>query len=269
MENSGVEKQSQSILESESVVEMVELSSVSVPVLKEKTDNHYSSLDQAVEKDIHEAFENSALFINKDWQEKHNLSGGFNNYSEFDSGLSLVKYEAFSDENEDITAFSSVDDSIGVMDSLTGSQKHPNVSQDQPMKRKRTDGCESFMTSTSISRVEMCSIDEEDQSEQLVSRKRARKPPRRYIEESLEYEFKPFNKRCGVGKKPKDRLVQDRYPKQKWQKEFPAEQVGFEDDSFSVGCIQVPFGLPVEKECPKKNKPSPVSILTMHFTAFY
>ena len=262
--NTGTDNQSHDILKRQFGNELVKSSSTHLPVFKNANNHHYFLHDQDAAKDSHGTFKSMSgletLGIDDNWPKKNDFYG-FQNYSEFDNSLNPIKYEAISDENEDDkTAFSSIDEYSGsASGSATGTLKHQSMSRDQHMKRKRVDGCESLMTSTSnLSKVELSCLDEEDKVGQLVSPKRSRKPPRRYIEESLEYEFKPFHKKCGIGKKSKDKLLHDRYPKHKWQKEFHGEQVAYEDDSFNGGCIQVPFGLPMDKEHSKKNKPSPV-----------
>lgn len=257
--NVGLENECQSVHKIDSGELLVKLSSTCISGRKD-TNNHHSLLDQAAANELDEAFKNisghETLLIDKNWQKKHDLYG-LENYVGFDGGLNLMKFEEMSTESDGKTVFSSiVDYCASSTHPVTGSLNDKSISGEQQMKRKRVDGCESLKTSTSdVTKIEFCSLDEVDRPEPLVSPKRSRKPPKRYIEESLEYESKSSNKKCGIGKRSKDRILHDRYPKYKWQN---AEQVVYEDDSFNGGCIQVPFGLPMEKELPhpKKNKPS-------------
>ncbi|EXC22894.1 Telomere repeat-binding protein 4 [Morus notabilis] len=257
--NVGLENQSQSVHKTGSDEEMVKLSSTSMPVLNYTYNHHPSLLDQAAAKELDEAFKNisghETLLIDKNWPNKNNLYG-LENYAQLETSLNLMKFEEISTESEDKTIFLSIVDYCASSTiPVTGPLNSESISGQQQMKRKRVDGCESIKTSTSdVSKIEFCS-DEGYRAEPLVSPKRSRKPPRRYIEESLEYESKSNNKKCGIGKRSKDRILYDRYPKYKWQN---AEHMVYEDDSFNGGCIQVPFGLPMEREQPhpKKNKSS-------------
>ncbi|XP_062082151.1 uncharacterized protein LOC133788614 isoform X2 [Humulus lupulus] len=257
MGNGGLENQFQGFHRRDSGNEMVDLSSTNIPVLKYTSNHHSSLLDQVRAKELHEAFNSMSgqePLMEKSWSKKDNLYG-FSNYAELDSTLSLFKVEATSTVNEGETTFSSlVEYSGSATGHVPGMLHNERNSENQQMKRKRVDGCESLKTSTSAVKVELCSLDEGDLAGLLVSPKRSRKPPRRYIEESLDYESRSHNRKCGISRKLKDRILHDRYQKYKWQqKEFHAEVV-YEDDSFNGGCIQVPFGLPMEKENPKKNK---------------
>lgn len=220
---------------------------------------------------LHEAFNNMSghetLVIDKNWPKKDDFYG-FENYAEFSSMLNLVKVDTNSNVNEGEITFSSITEYSGsVTGPLIGAVNSESMSENQQMKRKRVDGCESLKTSTSDVKVEFCSLEEGDKAG-IISPKRSRKPPRRYIEESLDYESKFPNRKCGIGRKSRDRILHDRYHKYKWQKEFHAEEVVYEDDSFNGGCIQVPFGLPMEKEHPKKNKSSLVSAKCFYYEVF-
>ncbi|KAF4356383.1 hypothetical protein F8388_013248 [Cannabis sativa] len=255
MGTGGVENQFQGFHRSSSGNKMVDLSSTNTPVLEYGNNHHSSLLDQGRAKELHDTYNMSGRepFMEKSWPKKDNLYD-FSDYAELDSSMNLVKVEATSNVSEGETTFSSlVVYSGSVTGHVTRLLHDERSSENQQMKRKRVDGCESLKTSTSAVKVEMCSLDEGDQAGLLVSPKRARKPPKRYIEESLNYDSRSHHRKCGIGRKLKDRILHDGYQKYKWhQKEFHAEV--FEDDSFNGGCIQVPFGLPMEKEHSKKNK---------------
>ncbi|PON66561.1 Octamer-binding transcription factor [Parasponia andersonii] len=255
--NGGLENQFQGSLKRDTGDAMVDLTSTNIPMLK-YTNNHQSSfLDQVVAKELHEAFKSlsgqESFVTDKNWPKKDDLYG-FENYAELDISK-LLKVDANSMVKEGEASFSSLVEYSGNVNGLvTGALNNERMSQNQ--KRKRVDGCESLKT-TSDFKVEISSLDEGDKAGLLVSPKRSRKPPRRYIEESLDYETKSHNRKCGIGRKSRDRNLHDRYQKYNWQQEFQAEELVYEDDSFNGGCIQVPFGLPMEKEHPKKNKLSP------------
>ena len=264
----GLENQFQCFHKRDTGDGIVDLSSTDIRMLKYTNDHHSSLLDQIAATELHEAFRNISghepLVIDKNWPKKVDFYG-FENYAELDS-IKLMKVDATSNVNEGETTFSSLTEYSGsVTGPITRALNNETMSQNQLMKRKRIDGCESLKTSTSEVKVEICSAEEGDKAGLLVSPKRSRKPPRRYIEESLDYEPKSHNRKCSVGRKSKDRILHDRFEKHNWQKEFHVEEVVYEDDSFNGGCIQVPFGLPMEKEHPKKNKTSLVSIAFMRF----
>ncbi|KAL5565747.1 hypothetical protein UlMin_028911 [Ulmus minor] len=256
-----LEHQSPTVHKRESDDDLVDFSSPSIPLL-EYTNNYQSSLlHQVAAGELHETFSNmpghETLSINNIWQKKHDLYD-LESYVELDNSLNCMKFDVTSSEHEGEAKFSSIIEFSGsTTGPVTGALNRGRVSGDHQMKRKRLDGCESVKTSNSdVSIVEFCSSDGGDDAGALVSPKRSRKPPRRYIEESLEYHPKSHSKKCGIGKKSRERVLPDRFQKFKWQKVSHAEQTVYEDDSFNVGCIQVPFGLPMEKENSKRSKSS-------------
>lgn len=158
-----------------------------------------------------------------------------------DNGLNHIKCEATSYEVEGKILFSSGSDPSG---SATGSicgVSGDETSVDWYVEMKRSASVGAFKTSSELSEVEFCSLDEGEKA--LVTQKRMRKPPKRYIEESLE----PKSRHCNV----KSESIQS--CKHYSPKGSRATRSVCLDKSFKGSCIQVPFGLPVEERHMKTN----------------
>lgn len=104
--------------------------------------------------------------------------------------------------------------------------------------------------------------DKGDERDPLIVGKRLHKPPRRYIEESLEPKSRSISrKRCRTHHRAsKVKPLSVKLPKE------PTKQLSHEDNGtllsmqeeepFNGACIQVPFGLPVEEEQVKETPSS-------------
>ncbi|XAR59995.1 hypothetical protein NMG60_11033210 [Bertholletia excelsa] len=81
----------------------------------------------------------------------------------------------------------------------------------------------------------------------LVTRKRSRKPTRRYIEESLEEDSRHQKRRYGTSSMcSKGKILHDGSYKQLHHKRLEAKPFVFKKTPFKGTCIQVPFGEPVQ-----------------------
>ncbi|BBH04998.1 TRF-like 6 [Prunus dulcis] len=131
---------------------------------------------------------------------------------------------------------------------IKGSLSDEGMSRDLQVKWKKLADLESLKTSNSrVSEIELCSSDERDKAGAFAMQKRSRRPPRRYIEELAESKSKFYSRKCGVAcKRSKNSFLHVRSDKNNRQKETQEETLLCQDKSYEVGCIQVPFGLPVE-----------------------
>ncbi|KAF3454969.1 hypothetical protein FNV43_RR05417 [Rhamnella rubrinervis] len=260
MGNVALESQAPEVCTGDSVNEILDLSSTNDPMLKYSSSLDSSLLDHIATKELHEAFKDVCDYetLDREWLQQHDFFA-MKNHVEMENSMSLIKCGVTSSEHEG-KMLSSIDYAASTTDPTPGAIYDETKSGGQQVKRKRLTSCDFLKTPNSeVSKVEKSSLDGEDNAETLVTQKRSRKPPRRYIEESLDYESKSYNKKCGIAyRRPNDRFLHVRSQKQKWQKYFQTEQVVCQDDCFDGNCIQVPFDLPAEKEHPKKNKSSVV-----------
>lgn len=256
--NVALQSQLPGIHKRDSASEILDLSFMSDPVFK-FAKNHSSSLHNHIAvEEVHEAFKNiseygTSVMDNKGLQQ-HEIFG-LNSYFEMENGLSLMKFDVTTNEHEGKTS-TNLDYAASSTDLVTGTLNNENLSGDQQVKRKRLTGSDLLKTKNSQARkVELFSFDGEDKAEPLVTRKRSRKPPKRYIEESLDYCSKSSNRKCLMAyRRSKDQFLHVKSQKQQWQKDFHTVHVFRQDDSFDGNCIQVPFDLPMEREHPKKKK---------------
>ncbi|KAH7542665.1 hypothetical protein FEM48_Zijuj02G0098200 [Ziziphus jujuba var. spinosa] len=255
--NVALQTQSPGIHKRDSASEILDLSSVGDPVFK-CMNNHSSLHDHIAVEEVNEAFKNMSEYetsvMDSKWLQQHEIFG-LKNYFEMENGLSLMKFDLTTIEHEGKTS-SNIDYAASTTEPVIRTLNNENISGNHQVKRKRLTGSELLKTMNSdVRKVELFSFDGEDKAEPLVTQKRSRKPPRRYIEESLDYSSKSSNRKCGMAyRRSKDQFLHVKSQKQKWQNEFQAVQVFPQEDSFDGNCIQVPFDLPMEREHSKKNK---------------
>ncbi|XP_035541285.1 uncharacterized protein LOC108990329 isoform X4 [Juglans regia] len=235
--NADLESLSPGFDERDYVAEISYMSSASVPALQ-FTHNHNSPmLNQMTVHELHEAFKSvfgrETLVTDKQWL-KHRVLFGLRNQVESDSDLNHIKCGTTSYKTEDKTlCLSSSDSSRSAASSIKCVLGDETMSLDWHVGRKGLAGLDLQTTSMELSEIELCSHDGGDKA--LVTRKRLRKPPKRYIEESLEANSKYCKGKSGA--------VRPR----KCLKEFGTSQLACEDKPFKGSCIQVPFGLPIEE----------------------
>ena len=136
--------------------------------------------------------------------------------------------------------------SSGCSGSTTACLDDENMSDDRPMKRKRLSSSDSLKTNFEHSESKINPFSEGNRGDTLVTEKRLRKPPRRYSEESVEQKSRSNSKKSAL-KASKDKSFHSESHKQQWQKKVKAAPIVHKDKSFNGGCIQVPFGLPIEE----------------------
>ncbi|KAI4304691.1 hypothetical protein MLD38_040166 [Melastoma candidum] len=89
----------------------------------------------------------------------------------------------------------------------------------------------------------------EDKDFSAVKGKRAHKPPRRYIEETIKVNPRKISKKSGVScKRTRDRLVDEKLLHKSREDKINTDAPSALRAGSFDGCIQVPFGLPVEEE---------------------
>lgn len=184
------------------------------------------------------------LVTDKQWL-KHCILFGLQNQVDLDNVLKPIKCDTTSYKIEGKTLCSSSSDSSGSsIGSINGLFGDETMSVDWHVERKGFAVLDALKTSSEFSEVEFCSLDGGDKA--LVAQKRLRKPPKRYIEESLEPKSRYFKGKSGP--------VRSR--KHYCPKGSGATQSVCLDKSFQRSCIQVPFGHPIEEEHLKTNASS-------------
>lgn len=136
--------------------------------------------------------------------------------------------------------------SSGCSGSTTACLDDENMSDDRPMKRKRLSSSDSLKTNYEHNESKINPFNEGNRGDTLITEKRLRKPPRRYSEESVEQKSRSNSKKSAL-KASKDKSLHSESHKQQWQKKVKAAPIIHKDKSFNGGCIQVPFGLPIEE----------------------
>uniref|UniRef100_A0A9I9CKG4 Uncharacterized protein n=1 Tax=Cucumis melo TaxID=3656 RepID=A0A9I9CKG4_CUCME len=150
------------------------------------------------------------------------------------------------DQKEGKHMISSSTGSSGCSGSTTACLDDENMSDDRPMKRKRLSSSDSFKTNYEHNESKINPFNEGNRGDTLITEKRLRKPPRRYSEESVEQKSRSNSKKSAL-KASKDKSLHSESHKQQWQKKVKAAPIIHKDKSFNGGCIQVPFGLPIEE----------------------
>ncbi|BFG34472.1 hypothetical protein CerSpe_207460 [Prunus speciosa] len=230
---------------------MSDLSCESTPRLGYKDNRSSLLLDHMSVQEQQLAFRNMFRHepvIDKQWP-KHSTSPGLQNFFELESGSNLAECGLMSKKNEGKTVLSSSIEFFGRNSgTIKGSLSDESMSRDLQVKRKKLADHESLKTSNSrVSEIELSSSDERDKAGAFAMQKRSRRPPRRYIEELAESKSKFYSRKCGVAcKRSKNSFLHVRSDKNNRQKETQEETLLCQDKSYDVGCIQVPFGLPVE-----------------------
>ncbi|XP_022948861.1 uncharacterized protein LOC111452393 isoform X2 [Cucurbita moschata] len=150
------------------------------------------------------------------------------------------------DQKDAKLMISSSTGSSGCSGSSTACLNDENMSDDRPVKRKRLSSCDSSKINSEHIESKIVPFNEGNKVETLVTEKRLRKPPRRYSEESIEQKSRSNFKKSAL-KASKDKSLPSVCHRHQWQKKLKAAPIVPKDKSFNGGCIQVPFGLPIEE----------------------
>ncbi|XP_034219384.1 uncharacterized protein LOC117630744 isoform X5 [Prunus dulcis] len=252
LQNAGLESHSSGVYKEYCGAEMSDLSCESTPRLGYKDNRSSLLLDHMSVQERQLVFRNMVRYetpvIDKQWP-KHSISPGLQNFFELESGSNLAECGLMTTKNEVKTVLSSSMEFFGKdTGTIKGSLSDEGMSRDLQVKWKKLADLESLKTSNSrVSEIELCSSDERDKAGAFAMQKRSRRPPRRYIEELAESKSKFYSRKCGVAcKRSKNNFLHVRSDKNNRQKETQEETLLCQDKSYEVGCIQVPFGLPVE-----------------------
>lgn len=221
------------------------MSSASAPALQFTHNPNFLMLDEMTVEELHEAFKSmfgrETLVTDKQWL-KRRVIFGLRNQVTSDNHLNHIKCGTTSYKTEDKTLYlSSSDSSRSATSSIKCVLGDETMSLDWHVESKGLAGLNASSQTTSIelSEMEFCSHDGGEKA--LVTQKRLRKPPKRYIEESLGANSKYCKGKSGA--------VRPR----KCLKEFGTSQLACEDKPFKGSCIQVPFGLPIDEGHMKMN----------------
>ena len=228
------------------------------------TYNQNSSLhDNMTIHGLHEDFKNifggGTSIKDKQWLKLH-ISFGLQNLVELDNGLNLLKQGVTFNENEAKSNFSSRNEFCSsAFISFSSVVNDKTVSGCQQVKN------DSLQTlSSDDNRVGFCILDS-GEKDLLVTQKRLRKPTRRYIEEPSEQKGKYHSRKCGISyKRSRDKFPHVGSHEQHRQAGFGASSLDCQQEFFEGACIQVPFGLPVQEGCSKRNTSILVSMFLLN-----
>lgn len=162
------------------------------------------------------------------------------------NSLSAAGHNGAFNQKEGKLMISSSTGSSGCSGSSTACLDDENMSDDRPVKRKRLSSSDSSKTTSEHNESKIIPFNEGNRGDTLVTEKRLRKPPRRYSEESIEQKSRS-NIKKSTSKASKDKSLPSESHKHQWQKKLKAAPIVQKDKSFNGGCIQVPFGLPIEE----------------------
>uniref|UniRef100_A0A5B7C3H4 Uncharacterized protein n=1 Tax=Davidia involucrata TaxID=16924 RepID=A0A5B7C3H4_DAVIN len=258
MGNLALESQSTGSGGRDCVAETSELSTASIPVLEAACDQNSSLLDKMTIDELHEAFRNmygrETAVMDKQWL-KCRISFGLQNLAELDNCSRLLECHVTSKETEGKMILSTTDEcSTRASSPFTSVFTFKTKPRVRHVKRERHASIDSLKTlSSEVSKVVFGFPNSGEGEGALVSKKRSRKPTRRYIEESLEQNSRHRRRKCGVSDTfLEDKILHVGSQKQHYQKGFGATTLVFQEELFEGTCIQVPFGLPVQKGPLKK-----------------
>lgn len=228
------------------------------------TYNQNSSLhDNMTIHGLHEDFKNifggGTSIKDKQWLKLH-ISFGLQNLVELDNGLNLLKQGVTFNENEAKSNFSSRNEFCSsAFISFSSVVNDKTVSGRQQVKN------DSLQTlSSDDNTVGFCILDS-GEKDLLVTQKRLRKPTRRYIEEPSEQKGKYHSRKCGISyKRSRDKFPHVGSHEQHRQAGFGASSLDCQQEFFEGACIQVPFGLPVQEGCSKRNTSILVSMFLLN-----
>jgi len=162
------------------------------------------------------------------------------------NSLTVAGHNVAFDQKESKLMISSSTGSSGCSGSATACLDDENMSDNRPVKRKRLSSCSSSKTNSEHNESRIVLFNEGSRGDTLVTEKRLRKPPRRYSEEAVE-QLSRSNSKKSAPRASKDKSRPSESHKHQWQKKLKAAPVVYKDKSFNGGCIQVPFGLPIEE----------------------
>lgn len=185
---------------------------------------------------------------------KLHISFGLQNLVDLDKGLNHLKQGITFDVNEGKSNMSSSNDFCS-----SSSVSFTSVINDQTLS-----GCQQVEKESIVCYDSLLSFSSDDnrvgfdildsgEKDVHVTKKRLRKPTRRYIEEASEQRGGYHSRKCGISYgRAKDKFHVGSH-EQNLQAAFGASSLDCQEEFFDGACIQVPFGLPVQEGCSKRN----------------
>ncbi|XP_047317183.1 uncharacterized protein LOC124920681 isoform X2 [Impatiens glandulifera] len=235
-----------------------ELSMENAPLLEATSDESYSLFDEMSIHELHTAFSNifgrETTVTDKQWL-KCRLSFGLHNNFETSTDLSNIKCPLNSDECNVVQ----ISPTTGAYSGRDPKPLNDLISFNiKPRIRSLTwetcgDNDSTVHMSSEPDQIDTFFSEREDKVISPLTEKRLRKPPKRYIEESLKKGTRHRKRRCGVwdDTHSKVEMLQYQSCKQPRQKRFGVKSL-VKEDSFLGNCIQVPFGEPVPQHEKKR-----------------
>ena len=230
---------------------------------------NYSLLDNMNIHGLHEEFKDvfgeETSVKDKQWL-KLEISFGLQNFVDLDKSLNLFKRGINFYENEGKSNLSSSNDFCSSASvSFTSVITDKTVSGCQQVEKESIGCYGSLQTLSSDDNRVGFGIIDSGEKDVLVTQKRLRKPTRRYIEEASEQKGRYHSRKCGVSnRRAKDKFLHVGSHEQHRQAGFGASSLYCPEKLFDGACIQVPFGLPVQEGCSKRNTSVLVSMFLLN-----
>ncbi|MQM12109.1 hypothetical protein Taro_045023, partial [Colocasia esculenta] len=173
---------------------------------------------------------------------------GLNSLMDLDYSYTNSKTELLSDENEDMIILSTNNLSEISCESLT-SALDQTISVGKSLDKKQSD--KDAVTAGILGADRFSFVELEGSDHALVTRKRKRKPTRRYIEESSEVKSREYTGKFGsISTCPQEKILHIRAHPQ-WKKSVPAELI-FSEDSSSLSNNQMLCDVQPQRGRPRK-----------------
>ncbi|KAF8397717.1 hypothetical protein HHK36_016639 [Tetracentron sinense] len=233
--------------------EISELSTATIPVPESISGQNCLLLDKMTIRELHEAFRSTfgreTSVKDKQWL-KNRISFGLQNLVELENVSSLWEGGISSNENEGHMILTTSNDSSGRMFStftnVLGNRTKP-VGQVVDRDLLTTSSAEAGKVGNGL-------LNMGDREGSLLTRKRLRKPTRRYIEESSDLKSRNCSGRLETPSTSlRDRFLQFRSHNQHHRTGFGVMPMVTREEALGGAGIQVPFSLRERKGRPKKN----------------
>ncbi|OVA10103.1 SANT/Myb domain [Macleaya cordata] len=238
--------------------ETLELSASTIPVLESTSDQNVLLLDKMTIQELHKAFKSTfgreTTVKDKQWLIRR-ISFGLQNFVELENASSLLESGISSKRNDGDMLLVCNNDSPGMYSSFTNVVGSKGKSVDQSVLRERLTGVDVYKTSYSEAKdIGFGFLSSRDREDTLATRKRLRKPTRRYIEETSDLKSRYCSGKLETPiTSSKDKFMLSRSCNQHHWKEFVAMAPVCKQDSVGGSDSQVPFGLRMQKKRTKKN----------------
>ncbi|KAI4386062.1 hypothetical protein MLD38_004030 [Melastoma candidum] len=218
----------------------------------------FSQLDQMTVRKLQDAFKKmfgrETKIRDKQWLKRRILFGIRNSGEVHKPSNSEVLGASFDENDGKSLSGSATDSSVISPCSLKPMPDHETKFFEE-MKQSTSNSSANSSPEGSESCISLQCKEEKDSD--VVKVKRVHKPPRRYIEETIEVKPQRTPKKPSISyKRPREKLVDDKILKPQEEK-VDRNPRSLHQSSFD-GCIQVPFGLPVEDDDVPETPPNKV-----------